>query len=199
MTKESDANEDTVRQHKLPWLSTSRSCFSVISSIFTEFNKLVKKLDKRAQESTKAGGFKSKTRLISLPSTLLPPPDAPRWCVTENCLQNASVPTSHLEATTPLSVTPRGVELSDMSTPSHSSSVIIHDHSVNVTTPIASSGTSRQSRLDFSSPVVQHSPVSIDDNSTTIITPLASSSSSNSNVLQQISESSDSSSSLSSD
>ena len=51
----------------------------------TELNKLIKKLDKRSQES-KSGGFKSKVRVLSRPSTLLPPPNPPTWSVTKECL-----------------------------------------------------------------------------------------------------------------
>ena len=165
-------------------------------------------MDKRAQESTKAGGFKSKVRIPSTPSTLLPPADAPKWCVIEVCSQSASTPTPHMEITTPLSATPHRVEQSDMqgaSTPAHSSSVTIHDNSVNVTTPIATPRASRQVRLDLSSrssPMLQ-SPVTINDNSATIVTPLASSASSRtscySDVVQQLSESNDDSYSSSSD
>ena len=79
MTEESDADDGEVRQHKLPWLSTSKFIIVnyILENFFTEFIKLVKKLDKRAKESAKTGSFKSKIRLPSTPSTLLPPPDAP--------------------------------------------------------------------------------------------------------------------------
>ena len=139
---------------------------------------------------------------------MLPPPDAPRWCVIEVCSQNDSTPASHMEVTTPLSVTPHRVEQSDMqgaSTHMHSSLVTIHDHSVNVTTPIATPRASRQVRLDMSSrsSALRQSPVTINDNSATIVTPLASSGSFStscySNVVQQLSESSDDSDSSSSD
>ena len=76
-------------------------CFCVLACNFvchvTELNKLIKKLDKRAKES-KSGGFKSKVRVLSRPSTLLPPPNPPTWSVTKECLQlndtTISTPTS---------------------------------------------------------------------------------------------------------
>ena len=62
-------------------------CLCVTSFCYIiELNKLIKKLDKRILES-RSGGFKSKIRVLSRPSTLLPPPNPPTWSVTKKCLQ----------------------------------------------------------------------------------------------------------------
>ena len=114
-------------------------------------------------------------------------------------MQNAGIPASHTGATTPSSITPHQVELSDMqgtSTSSHSSSVTINNHSINATTtPIATPRASRQVRLDMSSrsTAVQQPPA------TTVVTPSMSSTSLHHSIpSQQLVELSDDSDSTSS-
>lgn len=112
MTEESDLDDNTVTQHKLPWRSESMfpkyvlSCiyafYQILFLIFVELNKYIKKLDKKAFGSHKAGGFKSKIRVEANLSTLLPPPNAPKWAISTSCLQ---MTTHH---TTPTSNTSTG-------------------------------------------------------------------------------------------
>ena len=54
---------------------------SITSSFYTALNRLVKKLDSRIEKNERAGGFKSKTKVISSPSPLEPPLNAPQWAV----------------------------------------------------------------------------------------------------------------------
>lgn len=118
-------------------------CLFVTSfSHITELNKLIKKLDKRILAS-RSGGFKSKVRVLSSPSTLLPPPNPPAWSVTKECLQmsgTTATPTGVSDAvvsavraetstSTPAPM-PRGIVQRRLSM---SDSVTINDNSVTIT------------------------------------------------------------------
>ena len=91
MTEESDG-EEQVRQHKLPWRSEGRLVVCTVSAVMYNtyvlfslvLNRLVKKLDARIEKTEKAGGFKSKEKLISSVSLLEPPPDAPDWAIQQS-------------------------------------------------------------------------------------------------------------------
>ena len=102
----------------------------------TELNKLIKKLDKRILES-RSGGFKSKIRVLSRPSTMLPPPNPPTWSVTKECLQVSGMtatPSStpdgtsavEVQTSTPVSM-PRGIVQRRLSM---NDSLTINDNSV---------------------------------------------------------------------
>lgn len=107
-------------------------------------------MDKRALDS-RPGGFKSKVRVLSRPSTLLPPPNPPSWSVTKECLQLSdatTTPTSHSDVismvevqtssststpvTMPRNIVQRRLSMSDSSitTAVHQDSVTINDNSV---------------------------------------------------------------------
>ena len=60
--------------------------YSIATSFYTALNRLVKKLDSWLEKNARAaaGGFKSKTKVISSPSSLEPPQDAPLWAVVWN-------------------------------------------------------------------------------------------------------------------
>ena len=118
-------------------------CLFVLSfSHITELNKLIKRLDKRVLAS-RSGGFKSKVRVLSSPSTLLPPPNPPAWTVTRECLQMSGstvTPTSASDAvvsaiggetstSTPVPMS-RGIVQRRLSM---SDSVTINDNSVTIT------------------------------------------------------------------
>lgn len=84
MTEQSDLDDNTVTQHKLPWRSESMfpkyvlSCiyvfYQILFLIFVELNKFIKKLDKKAFGSHKGGGLnlKSELKLIFLHYCLHP-------------------------------------------------------------------------------------------------------------------------------
>ena len=123
---------------------TCNLIFAAIAYI-TELNKLIKKLDRRAQES-KFGGFQSKVRVLSTPSTLLPPPNPPAWSIIKECLQTSTPTTgSNIEtqssSTTstsnytpvsmPRSIVQRRLSMSDSSlSTAVQSTVTINDNSV---------------------------------------------------------------------
>ena len=90
-----------------------------------ELNKFIKKLDKKASEVHKAGGFKCKPRILSTPSTLLPPPNAPNWAVGNSYWQ---LPTTTVATpmavstttatTTSMAMTPPDISMSTVMTTS---------------------------------------------------------------------------------
>jgi len=96
---------------------------------FLGLNKLVKKLDKIAQQSAKMGGFKAKVRVESRASTLLPPPNPPNWAVTNSCLQTTG--TTQSVETTPSS--------SALTTPEISPTVVSSELTSSSTTPVSTS------------------------------------------------------------
>ena len=100
---------------------------------------MIKKLDKRAEES-KVGGFKAKVKVLSRPSMLLPPPNPPTWSIVKEYLQTSnptatellsSPSTSYTPVSIPHNIVQRRLDMGDSSlTTGVQSSVTINNNSV---------------------------------------------------------------------
>ena len=127
---------------------------------YIELNKRVSKLDDRIKSSAKSGGFKSKQRSLCSPSTLLPPSNAAKWAVTEECLQSATPSSRDTCDFGSLDVTPSSGHM-----PGVSAALEV----INSSTPQNVPRAVTQRRLNMSSAAIVNSSVSITDNSTSMV------------------------------